>query len=142
MALGCTVVSTVTRFEVLGPQRATVVRDPQALRQQDLQLVTEPLAPMAQIRALVRKLMLEELLTGEVLKIRVMDPALADAFVRQPVDVLEQQKPDHEPGLDRRPAPVAVERCDLVIDPVPIDLAPELHQLVLHVDDLFEPGPE
>ncbi|MEY9880608.1 hypothetical protein [Bradyrhizobium sp. USDA 329] len=29
-----------------------------------------------------------------------------------------------------------------IVDPVPIDLAGVLNQLVLHVDDLLEPGPE
>jgi hypothetical protein len=38
------------------------------------------------------------------------------------------------------PALVAIERRDLAIDPVPVDLGGELHQLVLHVDDLLEPG--
>jgi hypothetical protein len=36
---------------------------------------------VAQIRAFVRELVLEELLTGEVLEIRVVDPAFADALV-------------------------------------------------------------
>src|ERR687890_414567 len=102
----------------------------------------QPLAPMAQIRALVRKLVLEELLPSEVLEIRIMDPSFANAFVGQSVDVLEQQQSNHKAGLDRRPALVAVERRNLAIDPLPIDLACELHQLVLHVDDLLEPGPE
>ena len=97
---------------------------------------------MAQVRALVRELVLEELLPGEVLEIRVIDPALADALVGQAVDVLEQQQPDHEPGLNPGPALVAVERRDLAVDPIPIDLARKLHQLVLHVDDLLEPRPE
>ena len=44
-------------------------------------------------------------------------------------NVLEQ--PDSEAGLDRRPAVLAVERCDLAVDPVPIDLAGKLNQLVL-----------
>ena len=56
--------------------------------------------------------------------------------------MLEQQQPDDEAGLDPGPALVAVERRDLVIDPVPIDLAGELHQLMPHVDDLIEPGSE
>jgi hypothetical protein len=56
--------------------------------------------------------------------------------------VFEQQQPDHEPGLNPRPALVAVERRDLAVDPLPVDLACELHQLVLHVDDLLEPGSE
>ena len=71
-----------------------------------------------------------------------MHPALAHAFVGQAIDVLEQQQPDHEAGRDPGPALVAVERRDLAVDPLPVDLAGELHQLVLHVDDLVEPGPE
>jgi hypothetical protein len=42
---------------------------PQALGQQQLQLVAEPLAPMAQVGALVRELVLEELFPGEELEI-------------------------------------------------------------------------
>ena len=57
------------------------MRDPQALGQEKLQLVAEPLAPVAQVRALVWKLMLEELFAGEVLEIRVVDPALTHGFV-------------------------------------------------------------
>src|SRR6478736_2134701 len=90
------------------------MRHPQAFCQQQLQFVAQPLAPMAQVRAFVRKLVLEKLLSGEVLKIRVMHPALADTLVGQSVDVLEQQQPNHEPGLNPRPALVAVERSDLV----------------------------
>jgi hypothetical protein len=41
--------------------------------------VVEPLAPVGQIRALVR--MSEELFPGEVLEIRIIDPALANAFI-------------------------------------------------------------
>jgi hypothetical protein len=37
---------------------------------------------------------------------------------------------------------LAVERGDLVVDPGPVDLAGKLHQLVLHIDDLIEPGSE
>ncbi len=44
--------------------------------------------------------------------------------------MLEQQQPDHEAGLDPRPAVLAVERRDLVIDPVLIDLAGEQNQFV------------
>jgi hypothetical protein len=44
------------------------MRHPQALGQQQLQSVAEPLAPVAQVRALVREGVLEELLAGEVLK--------------------------------------------------------------------------
>src|SRR6516164_3126356 len=95
---------------------------------------------MAEVASLVRKLVLEKLLTSEVLEIRVVDPAHANVPVGQAVDVLEQQQPEHEPALDPRPALRAVERRDLAIDPVPVDLGAELYQLVLQVDDLVEPG--
>ena len=68
-------------LEVAGAQRAGLMRHPQALGQQKLELAAEPLPPMAQVGALVRELVLEKLLAGEVLEIRVIDPALAHAFV-------------------------------------------------------------
>ena len=46
-------------LEVLAPQRAALVRHPQALGQYQFQFVAEPLPPMAQVGALMRKLMLE-----------------------------------------------------------------------------------
>ena len=66
--------------------------------------------------------MLEELFPGEVLEIRIIDPALAHAFIGQPVNVLEQQQPDRKARLDPGSALVAVERRDLAVDPVPVDL--------------------
>src|SRR5476651_2737002 len=104
--------------------------------------VAQALVPMAEVRAFVRELVLEELVAGEVLEVWIVDPALADAFVGQPVDLLEQQQADHEATLDPRPPLVAVERGDLAVEPGPVDLAGELHQLMLHIDDLVEPGPE
>jgi hypothetical protein len=77
--------------QVLSAQGAYRVRYAQALGQQQLQLVAQSLAPMAQIRALMREDVLEKLLTGEVLEIGIADPAFAYRFVGQPLDVLEQQ---------------------------------------------------
>lgn len=57
---------------------------------------------MLQARALVRKPVLKERLAGEVLEIRIIDPALAHTLVGQVIDGLEQQKPAHEPALGRR----------------------------------------
>jgi len=94
--------------QVLGARRVALVRDPQALGQHQLQLVAQSLAPVTEVRALVRKLMLKELFPGEVLEIRVMHPALSHAFVGQAINVLEQQQFDREAGLDPRPALVAV----------------------------------
>src|SRR6266566_2593526 len=128
--------------QILCPERPTLVRHPQALGQQKFQLVTEALAPMAQVRALVRKLVLEELLSSEVLEVRVMDPPFAHAFVGQAVHMFEQKKPDHKPCCNSRPTTVPVQRRDLAVDEVPVDLARELHQLVPHVDDLVQPRAE
>jgi hypothetical protein len=51
---------------------------PQALGQQELQLVVEPLTPMAEVGILV----LEKLKAGEVLEVlRVVHPALTDILV-------------------------------------------------------------
>jgi hypothetical protein len=97
---------------------------------------------MAQVPPLVREGVLEQFFSGEELEIRVVDPALAHSLIGQPVKVLEQQQPDHEAGLDPRPPVLAVERCDLAVDPIPIDLAGKQNQLVLQVDDLVQPRPE
>ena len=71
--------------------------------------------------------MLEKFLPGEVLEIRVIDPAIVHPLVGQAVNVLEQQKADHEPSLDPGPALIAVERRDLAVEKVPIDLARKRH---------------
>src|SRR5439155_6957320 len=124
--------------QILRPKRPALVRHPQALGEEKFQLVAEALAPMAQVRALVRKLVLEELLSSEVLEIRVIDPALARTFVGQAVNMLEQKKPDHKPCRNSGPTTVAIQQCDLAVDKVPVDLTRELHQLVPHVDDLVQ----
>jgi hypothetical protein len=77
-----------------------------------------------------------------VLKVGIVDPAIAHAFIGQSKHVLEQQQADHESALDAGPPFVAVERRNLTVDPRPVDLAGELHQFVPHVDYLLEPGPE
>jgi hypothetical protein len=68
-------------FDVAGAQCAARMRSPQALSQQKLELAAEPLPPMAQVGALVRKFVLEKFLAGEVLEVRVLDPALTHALV-------------------------------------------------------------
>src|SRR5215475_15041958 len=68
-------------LEVVGPQRAGLMRNSLALGQQKLELVAKALPPMAQVGAFVREHMLEELLAGEVLEVWVVDPALAYLFV-------------------------------------------------------------
>jgi hypothetical protein len=97
---------------------------------------------MAQVRAFVRELMLEKLFPGEVLEIRIIDPALAHALIGQPINPLEQQQPDCKPRRNPGPALVAVEQGDLAVDKVPVDLAGELCRFVLEVDDLIQPYSE
>ena len=90
----------------------------------------------------MREAVLKKLFPCEVLEIRIVNPAVAYAFIGQPVNVLEQQQTDRKTGLNPRPPLLAVERRDLAIDPVPVDRPCELCQLVPEVDDLVEPRPE
>ena len=55
MFLGCTVVLDRDPLEVLAAQCPAGMRHPQALGQQQLQFAAEPLTPMAQVGALMRK---------------------------------------------------------------------------------------
>src|SRR5262249_61680862 len=128
--------------QILRPQRPALVRHPQALGQEKFQLAAEALAPMAQVRALVRKLVLEELLSGEVLEVWIIDPAFAYALVGQSVNMLEQKEPDHKLCRNSRAATVAVQRRDLAVDELPVDLARELHEMVPHVVVLVLPSAE
>src|SRR5438876_7090222 len=132
MFLGCTVVSTVTRAKsfVRSAPLSCATRKLSARR-------SSSLLPR-RLRQWLRSERLEELLSSEVLEIRVIDPALARTFVGQAVNMLEQKKPDHKPCRNSRPTTVAVQRCDLAVDKVPVDLTRELHQLVPHVDDLVQ----
>ncbi|SDK05838.1 hypothetical protein SAMN05216338_108321 [Bradyrhizobium sp. Rc2d] len=68
------------------------VQPRQALRQQPLQPVAEPLAPMAKVATLVREDVPGELFATEELEIRGVAPALAHSLIGQPVNVLEQQQ--------------------------------------------------
>src|SRR6185295_14277781 len=111
MSLGCTVVSTVTRAKsfVRSAPLSCATRKLSARR---ISSLPPRVAPMAQVRALVRKLVPEELLSGEVLEVWIMDPAFAHPFVGQSVNMLEQKKPDHKLCRNSRPATVAVQRRD------------------------------
>ena len=61
---------------------------------------------------------------------------LAHALIGQPINLLEQQQPDCRPRRNPGPDRVAIKRGDLA-DKVPVDLAGELCQFVLEVDDLL-----
>ena len=68
--------------QIARAQRSARVRHAQALGQQQLELVTQSLTPVAQPRALVREGVLEELLASKELEVWVLDPTLAHLFVR------------------------------------------------------------
>ena len=76
---------------------------PFALGQKQIELVAEPLAPVAQVRALVRECTLEKLLPGEVLEIWVVDPALADLFVGQRGKLPRNPQKPANPNTSPRP---------------------------------------
>jgi hypothetical protein len=96
-----------------GPRRFTAQEDFRSSAPEPLSLVSF-VAVDYSFRALLRKLVLEELLASEVLEGRVMGPA----FANRPL--LQQKKPD-----------VAVQRRSLTVDKVPGDLACELRQLMI-----------
>src|SRR5262245_25654750 len=140
MSLGCTVVSTVTRAKSL------VRSAPLSCATRKLSARRSSSLPPRRLRQWLRS----ERSCGNscwknsspVKCWKYGDPAFAHAFVRQPVNVLEQKKPDHKPCRNPRPTTVAVQRRDLAVDEVPIDLACELSQLVPHVDDPVQPRAE
>src|SRR5947199_5024026 len=135
MFLGCTVVSTVTRANPSSAAPRSRA-PPASSRRGEVPVCCRGACangsgPSARAETRV-------VLSSEVLEIRVIDPALARTFVGQAVNMLEQKKPDHKPCRNSRPTTVAVQRCDLAVDKVPVDLTRELHQLVPHVDDLVQ----
>ena len=90
MFLGCTVVSTVTRL------RSWLRSAPLACATRKLSANSNSSLPPSRLRQWLRsersmrELVLEKLFPGEELEIGVVDPALAHAFVGQPVNLLEQ----------------------------------------------------
>src|SRR5262249_8262595 len=92
MSLGCTVVSTVIRAKsfVRSAPLSCATRKLSARRSSSLP--PRRLRQWLRSEQLVRKLVLQELLSGEVLEVWIIDPAFAHAFVGQSVNMLEQKK--------------------------------------------------
>ncbi len=87
--------------------------------------------------------MAEELLAAEVLEIGVLQPSFAELFVREVEGVLEEGQAGHEAGgQGRLSGSVAVDGAEVRLEGGPCDLVGELHEGVLEVDDLIEPGAE
>src|SRR5260221_12773059 len=91
-------------------------------------------------RAIERQPVLEKLLAAKVLVIRILDPLLAHHLVAEIIGVLENREPRHQPGRQRRPpGAVGIHGTELLFQKPPVDRPRQLHQRVIHVDDLVEP---
>jgi hypothetical protein len=130
--------------EVGGLGGSDARRDGQALLNERDQLVlAHALAPAGQRRAIKRQFVLEELLTAEQLIIRVLKPALAQDLVGEVMHVLEDGQAGHQPRRQRRASrTVRVDRPTPLLEKAPVDRPYELHERVIKVDDLVEPGSE
>jgi len=83
---------------------------------------------------------LKEDLAGKVLKIRVLDPALDNGFIRQAMQMLKI----HQSGYQTRwsgwsSSPGGKEPDPFLIEKLPIDQRGQLHKLMAHVDQINEP---
>ena len=104
-ALGCTVVSTVTRAQCFCATAPPRLRGGQALGQQHLQpLGPDALAPARHRGAVERQGVPEVDLAAEQLDVGAVEVAGADRLVGQAVHVLEQVQPDHQPRRQAGPA--------------------------------------
>src|SRR6516165_4844806 len=87
--------------------------------------------------------MLEKFLAAEVLEVRVLHPAIAQSLVGKVVSVFEDRYPRHQPRRQWRLARlVGVGRAELRFQKPPVDRPRQLHQRVVHVDDLIKPRAE
>jgi hypothetical protein len=85
----------------------------------------------------------EEFLAAEVLVIRVLQPAVAQAFIRKIVHMLKNSQTRHQSGRQWRPArQVGVNRSHPLVEEVPINRARQFGQCVSRIDDLIQPGPQ
>lgn len=106
-------------------------------------LFADPLAPAGERGGIDRRAMLKEGLAGEVLVIRVLDPACDHRLVGEPEGVLEIEQPRHQPRRGCRPARRGREEAGpLALEELPVDQRRELHQLMTHVDQVDEPWRE
>src|ERR1700758_2123700 len=96
--------------KVRWPRRAGARRGRQALLDQRRELLlAHALSPARQRRAVEGGLVLKELLAAKQLKIRVLDPALAQRLVRQVMHGLEDRQARHEPRRQwRMPGMIAM----------------------------------
>jgi hypothetical protein len=116
-------------------------RQVQALLQQRDQLgLAHALAPARHRGAVERQCVAKEFFAAEQLVIGVLQPALAQYFVREVMHVLEDGEPRHQSGRQRRAAQVVgVGRAETLLEEAPIDAPRQLRQRMRKIDDLIEP---
>src|SRR6516165_3265261 len=127
-------------FEIFGVDRPGAVGHREALLQQrDDLLLTQPLAPARERRAIKWRLVPEHHFPTEVLEIRVLHPSLAQRLVGEVVHMLENEQPGYQPRRQRRlPRSHPTHRAEASRQKVPIDLPRQPHQRMAKVDDLLE----
>ena len=111
-------------LEILGLDRPGPGGHRKAFLQQcDELLLTQPLAPTGQRRAIERQLVPEYRFATEILEVRVLHPPVAQRLVGQIVHVLEDEQPGHQPRRQRRlPRPDTTDRTKAPGQKIPIDL--------------------
>src|SRR5262249_25308212 len=109
------------------------------LQQRGDLLLTQPLAPARERRAIKRQLVPEHHFPTEVLEIRVLHPPVAQRLVGEVVHVLENEQPGHQPCRQRRlPGSHPTHRAEASRQKVPIDLPRQPHERMTKIDDLLE----
>jgi hypothetical protein len=102
-------------------------------------LLTQPLAPARQRRAIKRQFVPEHHFPAEVLEIRVLHPSVAQRLVGEVVRMLENEQPGHQPRRQwRLPGSHATHRAETSRQKIPIDLSRQPHQRMAKIDDLVQ----
>src|SRR5262249_19913821 len=109
------------------------------LQQRDDLLLTQPLAPARERRAIKWQLVPEHHFPTEVLEIRVLHPSLAQRLVGEVVHMLENEQPGHQPRRQRRlPRAPPTHPAEASPPEDPNDLPPPKHPRMAEDDDILE----
>ena len=101
-------------------------------------ILADPVAEMRQVAVRARVAPLEALLPAEVLGVGALPPKLAHARVRQPSQLLQDQKPRHPADRVRRAPVPRVQRREGLLQRLPVDGAGQKIQVVALVQRVFE----
>src|SRR5262249_33308460 len=133
MAVSVIFWTTVNAFDTPSDER--VLQAPNGASR----LLTQPLAPARERRAIKWQLVPEHHSPTEVREMRVLHPSLAQRLVGEVVHMLENEQPGHQPRRQRRlPRSHPTHRAEASRQKVPIDLPRQPHQRMAKVDDLLE----